>query len=314
MATVTTSGGVTIDNANEGPDYLWNIIHIIRDSADWTIPRSGNGVSGGVGDYIASVADLGAGSWFVLRNPSGNPEILFIREATQINWTIKISPQSLFVGGDVSNPATATDETTVLSNAAIVSSTNNVRMHVSAETGVSLANSAFAVYAHAEGTAATARGAMAFVPISGSTADLCPWIFYIGIGTSGHLVATWSTTHAFTKTTASVVGVYPVDNSTIIETYPAAKIVTGLVSSSVPKIAIPNGLAVSPDGYVPSFPMIFSRSTRYTQGAFKGISDYAQWNGVTQAALTVLDTEDLSHRISFGDVNFPWDSSTPTPS
>lgn len=82
----------------------------------WTVTRSGDGTTGGSGDYITH-SGSGAGglnnndAWFVLRDPDGNREILFQRSSSgSAYWKLLYSKGCMFTGGTGSSRATATDE------------------------------------------------------------------------------------------------------------------------------------------------------------------------------------------------------------
>lgn len=88
----------------------------------WTVTRSGDGTTGGAGNYITH-SGSGAGgldnsnAWFVLRDPDGNREILFQRTSSgHTYWNLFYSKGCLFTGGTGSSRATATDEKSWMQN------------------------------------------------------------------------------------------------------------------------------------------------------------------------------------------------------
>jgi hypothetical protein len=83
----------------------------------WTIKSSCTGNSGvyGSGDLITSASLIGRDSWFILQDPSGNREILYVMYPTNGYNTayIMYSKSDGFTGGDTTSRPTATDEVCV---------------------------------------------------------------------------------------------------------------------------------------------------------------------------------------------------------
>lgn len=102
----------------QGASVLWLLKSMLVGTCGWTVPRSGNGTTGGAGDNIASEGDLdNTNSWMVLRRPDDGAEWCFARGADNYRWAILYSKGALFTGGSSSARATATDEQYVGDNA-----------------------------------------------------------------------------------------------------------------------------------------------------------------------------------------------------
>jgi len=99
-------------SSNSGAEWLYGH-KVLLVSCGWTVPRSGDGTTGGDGDNISSVASLtDVNSWMVLRRPDDGAEWCFSMGGTSTTdrWDVLYSKGALFTGGTSSARATATDE------------------------------------------------------------------------------------------------------------------------------------------------------------------------------------------------------------
>jgi hypothetical protein len=75
----------------------------------WTIKRSGDGVSVvGDGDVLNSISDFHVNCWFILKDPAGNRELLFVLYSDGV--IIYYSKLGLFEGGTATVKPSASDE------------------------------------------------------------------------------------------------------------------------------------------------------------------------------------------------------------
>jgi hypothetical protein len=102
----------------QGASVLWLLKGMLVTTCGWTVPRSGNGTTGGDGDNISGEGDLdNTNSWIVFRRPDDGAEWCFARGADNYRWNILYSKGALFTGGSSSARATATDEKYVVTTA-----------------------------------------------------------------------------------------------------------------------------------------------------------------------------------------------------
>ena len=290
--------------------YLFAWLDFMRTASPsgpgWSIPRSSNGSTGGAGDNIAAFGDLSqyaAGtseSWFVLRTPDAASELLFFRtSASDLTWSCSRSPGALFVGGDAGNPPTATDSAVFMGASAIVSQIDSV-LHMGADDA---APYGFFTYMHANGNFADARASMAFVPITAAQqpGDVDPYVFVVGVTTTSGFLLAELTEESATATQARISGIIPGQA--------AARTCPALTLRSEAGNMFPNDAPADDNSNDLSMPMSFGvRSPLSAPSGFKGISDFMQWNGVQRAPGETFATRT---RVSWGDVNFPWDGSVP---
>jgi len=304
MTIVTTGAGITTDVAHEGPSLMFELVDLLRTSTNWTVDGSGNGTSGGMGsDYITTAADLeNSGAWVCMGCPGSGPQILFSRyTATDTQWRVAVAPDADYTGGGASTIPTATSEALFFQTTMV--GTSSTRLHITAEDGSTVATAGWSLYAHAEGTPGTAKAGLAFCPTVYSFAeDTDPWILYIGSYTGGHDQGSWNETT--TSTTQG--GARGIATDSSMQTVPAALLQHETV------IAAPNNSPSSPTSQDLALPMMHIRAPSLGTGCWKGANTFAYWNGTTRAP---LETYASKTRVSFGDVNFPWDgTSTPAAS
>ena len=166
-------------------------------------------------------------------------------------------------------------------------------MHITAEyDGYDMVNSGFAVCGVTMGMITWPKGGIAFIPTEINVSDDNPWVLFVPTSTTGY------TTSYLSDITTSIAtaSCHGIINETLVST-PA------LTLDGDSNITFPNGMNNIADTDV-ICPVIFGAPNTIENSAYKGISNYMQWNGVFRNALELLNS---STRISFGDVNFPWD-------
>ena len=316
--TIIASTGNAIPGANgQGTlDFLIVWLDFMRGAPGWTIPRSSDGSSGGAGDFIDSAADLSqfsAGSsesWFVLRSPDGLKEFLFERATSDDDrWDVQYSASAAYVGGDAGNPPASPVDRLTCWQGDIIDGNPSFTAHFLADDA---APYGWAVYCNVAGVPTTNAGAFGFMPISVTQpGETDPFVTYFGGGGGSDGWITGSTemgTEAFAFQ-QPICRAHPPGDAVTEATVPACVIASypGSTVKMFPSACSPNN-----DNEDISFPIPFGlRSTKGGINVFKGFSTFAQWNGVARAP---LETFAGLTRISFGDVNFPWDGSTvPTP-
>lgn len=308
MRFVPTTTIITSDGAIR---YLFAWLDFMRTASPsgpgWTVPRSSNGTVGGAGDNIATFSDLSqytAGvseSWFVLRSPDGAKEFLFFRvDATDANWRCRCSRGALFVGGDAGNIATATDQLLFIGTVAIATETENV-LHMGADDA---APYGFFTYMHLTGAFASARGSMAWIPITDAVqpGDVDLYVLAYGITSVNAFDVGQLTIETDSNTISRCVGIPP--GQAVQRTTPA------LTFRSQAGDMFPSDTPIDDNGDDLAMPVPFGvRSGISAPNGFKGFSDFVLWNGMARAA---GETFASRTRVSWGDVNVPWDGSVPS--
>ncbi len=303
---------LTIPSADGTLIYLFEFLDFMRQASPtgpaWTVPRSSNGVTGGAGDNIAAFGDLTfyvAGvseSWFVIRQPDGGREYLFYRtSATDTQWSILYSPGALFIGGDLGNRATATDEEQIILTD-ILTLTGNKVSHMGADDA---APYGWFCFANASGVFATEHAGMAMIPITDGTqpGEVDPVVFYQDGGGGGFTRALLSSA-TLSTTQAYCAGFTPGS--------PTWQAVPALSFNEDGNYVFPDGNAQDDNGADVSAPIPFGRRAALVPAGFKGFSDFMQWNGTIRANGDTFELGGSGNpdRISWGDVNFEWDSVT----
>ena len=301
MATVATGSGVYI---NSGGLWAFTIVDFLRSNTNWTVAGSGNGTDGGMGmDVITSASDLTniSGRWVVLENPSGQPQIMLSRYSTADgNFLFTISPSGVFTGGNASTPATASDQVSAFQTTCYSAG----RMHITAEyDGYDLVDSGFAVFIANLNTRGSS-GAVAFLPLVNTYPnDGYQWILYNATSSQGYAATNLSYDAALITASGSR-GIDSTDQTTLVA-YGAGQIAVETGSGKFNNIPLGTGISYEDNL---SFPIMFLRATLSTTNVgYKGITTYMQWNSVERAVLTTWNNKT---RISFGDVNFPWDGTS----
>lgn len=309
MAIISSTGN-TIVTGNDGAlEYLYKLKVFLTGSVGWTVARSSDGTTAGAGDNIASFSDLSqysAGvseSWMVLADPVGGREFLWERgNTTDTNWVLKYSPAAGFTGGAITGPPTATDEVIVHTLDAIMATGTNVA-HFTADNA---APYGFAAYVHLSGNFSDAQGGYAMIPIDNSQpGETDPVVIFYDGGGEGFLRVNISEEVA-TATVGRCVAFMP--GTTSFSTCPGLTY-DGNASSSV--VVFPNDAPQDNNADDVAAPILFCRRAGLPgPNRVKGFSSFMQWNGVIRAP---GETFAGLARVSFGDVNFPWDETT-TPS
>jgi len=262
-------------------------------------------VTGGAGDNIVINDDLGqfnAGvgeSWFVIRSPDGLKEFLFNRYNTNNdNWQISYSQGALWVGGDETGVPTAADSA-FFTQASLAGNAASA-LHMGADDA---APYAFFSYMHQNGNFSSSQGGMAWVPITDAVqpGETDPYVFSIGISTVDPFELSVLDVESNDSTRARVVGI-PAGQSSP-NSIPAQSYLSDGGDM------FPNGAPLDGNGNDLTIQVLFGRSSALSAPVgFKGFSDFMRWNGVARAA---GETFNNRTRVSWGDVNFPWDGSVP---
>ncbi len=291
--------------------YLFAWLDFMRTASPtgpgWTIPRSSDGSTGGAGDNIVDFNDLtnwSGGpvnvSWFVLQDPGGVKEYLFYRySATDTQWGILYSPAAGFTGGTKDAYATAVDQVVYFAGSLVQET--NCTLHLGADDA---APYGWFTYMHGNGTFADQRGAMAHIPITDSAqpGDIDPYVFAIGAANTEIFVYQTFTSNSTSPGVSRCMSIPP--GQAAARTTPAWYFRDATVG-----IAVPGNIPVDDNGSDLSFPIPFGVSGSLSAPTgFKGFSTFAQWNGATRAA---GETFASKTRVSWGDVNLPWDGSVP---
>ncbi len=291
--------------------YLFAWLDFMRTASPtgpgWTIPRSSDGTTGGAGDNIADFNDLtnwsngpANVSWFVLQDPAGVKEYLFYRfDASDNNWGILYSPAAGFTGGDEDDYATATDQVAYFGGGLV--QPTDCTLHMGADDA---APYGWFAYMHDNGNFATQRAGMAHIPITDSVqpGDIDPYVFAIGAAQTEVFIYQAFTTSAVSGGISKCVGIPP--GQAGVRTIPAM-----YFRDFQTAITIPSFMPTDDNGADLSFPIPFGvAGTLSAPTGFKGFSTFCQWNGAARAA---GETFASKTRVSWGDVNFPWDGSVP---
>lgn len=289
--------------SNQGAGVLWLLKDLLVTSCGWSVPRSGNGSTGGDGDNISSASDLGnANSWMVLRRPDDGAEWCFDRGADNYRWDILYSKEALFTGGNASDRATATDEQYVTTNAnyTFYGGVTNICADNASPYG-------FVAYSWDAGDG-TAMGGVIYDPIIQAYADdpdpyICgSWVGYDryqNIAT-GDLAANprakgWSGDSQW----GAIPSMYYADADGNV---------------SIPSNVLPNPYSATPI-YLIAHP-IHIRSNDLSNGYWKGLSSFTNWTGCSMNELdtiTVGDEEWVCHGRN-ADLLLPWEPGVETAS
>lgn len=295
IASIAASSGASLATSR--------LCKFLRDSAGWTIPRSGIGGVGPVGDNLGSGTFATSTDWAVMRNPAGTKEFLIARAANVNSGLAWYSQGALFTGGTGTVRATASDEMILVDG-------NNM---FDSSAGV------LALYAE---TAAPYHFYMlgwttSFVDIyarliydsilsgSGEASDTDPYVWHVGAGAAGPSNFTEvnvgsETTGTNTDRCAATIG-----NGSFRGTVP------GLCYRAGSTLVVPGSgpLTVFGSPTEQSWPIPYGRRAGIASPGFKGQGTIVRWNGTNHAGLG--DTLNTMTRIIFGSVNVPWDGSVP---
>jgi hypothetical protein len=272
----------------------------------WSIPRSSDGATGGAGDNIVDFNDLTTWvastniSWFVLRAPDSSKEFLWSRYNTSDqDWQVRYSPTGAFTGGDETIIPTAPDSQFF----------HQVRIHTNDDAMMNMAADdatpyGYYMWAHTPGNFAACEGCWCWIPLDTVPAgDTDPYVHYlVNTNFGGDLTLAYLYDEDNSSTFTRAVSILP--GSTTTNTTPA------LVYRNSGGNVIPSDLPTDNNGADLTFPIPFGRSAGIGGSAtgFKGISTFMQWNGTVRAP---GQTFAARTRISWGDVNLPWDGSVP---
>lgn len=301
-----------VSASDSSPRMVYALLDFMRTASPagpgWTVPASSNGSTvdtGGAGANITSYADLNQWSsgplnvsWFVLESPDGLKQLMFSRYGTSNqDWYVLYSPGANFgdlTVGTIHVWPDSNDRGNL--SAGRIESGGGV-LHIGADDE---APYGWWLYEHASGNFATSRGCLAWIPVVSTQAgDTDPYAFFgANINTGGAYTAVYLDDENNSWATTCVIGML----NGVFTNCPA------ITYESNNGLFIPNGCRVDEGGSDLSFPVPFGLSTRFANAAFKGISTFMQWNGANRAA---GETFASKTRVSWGDVNFPWNGTTP---
>ena len=304
---------MTQTGTNGTLQFLFEFLDFMRSASPtgpgWTIPKSSDGVTvntdqdniGAWGDLTFYVAGTSV-SWFVLQDPAGGRELLWWRaDYNDDNWYWYYSPSAGFTGGDKGNRPTAADQVGLQSlddmhSAATVPTV----LHAGADDAAPFG---FWVWAHNAGNFDTTASSMAMFPITHpAPLDSDSVVFYSGMDEAAFGNALYyspaSPAWNAAKCSARKPGV-----GTGFYLCAALR----MMSEGTQTPFAPNECAPDYNGDDLGFPMLFARQALVGNGFYKGITTWAQWNGVLRSR---GETFAGKTRISVGNISVPWDGST----
>ena len=268
--------------SNDGAAFLFGLKEHLVNNAGWSVPRSNNGTTAGVGDNIDNVADLtNLHSWMVLRRPDDGAEWLFYMggSAGTRAWDILYSAAALFTGGTTTTAPTATDQDYVFDDSTNIFISGNSTISYAADDA---APYGWVAFGWDTGGANTA-GFIIYDPIvQGYADDPDPYICGSGI--------------AFSRYRLSDENDVAAANSAKGWTGPSATGTWGAIPASeyrsAANTAVPSNCGVNPysgGSERPTLPILYVRNV--TQGgtsAWKGFGTVARWVATPQAAKDTL--------------------------
>ncbi len=277
--------------------YIRLKTHLV--SAGWSVPLSGDGVSGGpTGDNIPDAAAFVDGTWFVVERPDSGAQFLFIRTNTLADVSVYYSPTGQFTGGSPTGRAAAVDEIAVYTGTYLVDNDSGVLALMADD------EAPYGFYMLGWSTGfVRALARLIYDPMSAAqTDDPDPYITLVGGGSSGPDFHEYSFRAELDNTTSDrCVGTAP-----------------GGVGVTIPAVTYEtSGGTVVPGESPKSFdgtrefgwPLTYARRAGLADSVYKGVSSLVQWVGTPHAKFG--DTVDSGSRILFDSVSFPWDGSVP---
>lgn len=268
----------------------------------WTVPKSSDGVEANIDqDNIAAYADLNqynAGvseSWFVLEEPTGGRQLRFSRfNTTGADWRVYYSRAVGFSGGDLGNAPSAADQTDIFNaDFGWASTSQDLMQHMGADDE---APYDFFMQRHRAGAFTTQEGGLGMFSVEAplQAGDTDPRVFFWSDGNGKG----WRESEMDDDQAAWNV-------ARCKALIPATGTFTGIAALAPEHL--PNSMVADANGDELSFPIMFGRSTAGGGPGYKGITQFAQWNGTGRP---MMDTYNNKTRISLGDVNVPWDGVT----
>lgn len=291
-------------------DIIWYWFNFMRTASPggpgWTVPRSSNGLVGGVGDNISTSYSTGRTdlnrysastqrSWFVLRAPGGAPEFLLYKvDGTSGRYQWTVSPSGSYTGGDAWNTPTASDSTGIHSDSPGSSAGS---AHIGADDA-----SPYGWYVMVNQVGSvSARWCSAFIPmdVAAVTGDPNPWSFFYDGGGGGFLQAPL-TTEFYGSDEPHCYAMHPSGTGSI-------QFCTTMYLRNEQDQFVPNYVEVLPSGEDVGVPVTFGRRMALGSGFYKGVSSFMQWNGRSRAVGEMFAGKT---RVSVGVVNVPWDGAS----
>ncbi|HVI42660.1 MAG TPA: hypothetical protein VM577_18570 [Anaerovoracaceae bacterium] len=289
-------------------------------SAGWVVKSSGDGLSAfsSSSDIISSGSGGANGlanttAWFRIQMPLANSvrrEFMIQRNNANTNWIIKYSYSANFTGGSPSATAspTATDSQTLQNGGGAFFSTDSTyRWNAAADNA---APYGFWMGCFPTGGGSPSGGAFCLFPMDSGTfpvADIDPYAIYSS-NTSSFIVSDFqSNTKAWIRKGLS--------NETFVSVGACEVLSSNVVI--FPGTSGSTGVGPNPhDGYdnVIAIPFgAYGLTTPWPLG-LKGISSFVKWNGSNRTTGDTLSiaSSGAKDRITYKDVNLPWNGSTPT--
>lgn len=315
-------------STNNHPGTLTNSIFIWKQfvvSAGWTVSSSSDGSTyNPSGDVITSPSNgagglANKGSWFILKQQNTARSFCVQRNTYNYDylWRIKYSVVGFTSGnpGPQETPAAVNgDQVYILGNGSDAAPTfaaislNNTTLQIGAD---GYSNAFYFITYKTTANITYIGNVFIFDPIlSNPIQDQDPYVIYFD-----------TTLNSLTQ----------LNISNPINTCPTTYFRRGLSNQSFLKVPactytsyaqansiIPNTLSVnSINSNIDTFPIYYAGSYGYynlsiIHAGYKGISSIMKWNGTQGSNLNLLSINSSGDRIVFGDINLPWNGSTPS--
>ncbi len=298
-----------------GPTLIYQLKETLK-LAGWSVRSSGDGTSYGSSSDIITSGSTGAGglgnttAWFRIRMPVANSvtrEFTFQRNSSNTAWVIKYSYSAGFSGGSPSATVTptASDEQTLSTLNLNTDNTYNwaAAADYDGDDGYAFYLATFGKPGASNGRACS--GSILFDVMQDGTyaeEDIDPYIIVVTNNISG----------AFGQAqlnAGSAISKCWLRKGMSGERFDAcsAGIVGGGTGILWPSLVGQNIYNLKEQ----IGPIIWARATSATPSpiGIKGISKIAKWNGVSRLSGDVFNLDGTRDRISFGDINLPWNGS-----
>lgn len=285
----------------------------LRDSAGWTIPRSGIGGVGPVGDNLGSGNMNSSTDWVCMQSPDGMRQFEMVRATNNASGSFYYSPGALFTGGTGTTRATASDEVILVDGNNPFDSPSGTPGIRGIGTFYADSSSPYGFYMLGwTGVFNDILCRLIFDPMfpgSGDPTDPDPYVWHVGAGAAGPGNFTESSIGSEATGTNIDRCVGTIGGGTFRGTIP------GLCYRASSTLVVPGD---SPRFNDPSFttaldlswPIFYARRTSLGSGrGYKGMGSIVRWNGLNRAGLG--ETLDGKNRIMFGSINVPWNGTTP---
>ena len=293
--------------------------------AGWTVISSGNATTYGNSDLITTSTLMATtNAWVVLRqhtNASGTRQICIQKGSTASCWNAWYSFSAGFTtGGSATVRPTATDEKVLINvtttGALLFGTDGTYRMSIGAENTDSAAF--YAVWFPTGGGNPSGMFVLDYMVAATAVSDNDPYVFYTPYNTAAALpsnVGLWNSGNA-----ASGIGAENTAGQGCYGWY--KKGLSGETWASMSPWGLSNAAVVVPNLVGPNpytnkdeaFPMFFGRRAALATPGFKGLGTLMKWNGANRSTGDTLSVASSSakDRIVVGNINLPWNGSTPS--